>query len=82
MVWDAIYSLHLVGIPKGKTLMVCRISFNVLSLIEGLVSSELSKPKGVVLRIDLVFIEGGICIRPSYLTFVCLRIRKLLQKMS
>ena len=32
------------GIPKGKTLVFCWVSFNVLPLIEGLVSSELSKP--------------------------------------
>ena len=50
------------------------MSFNVLPLIEGLVFPELSKPKGVVLRIALVFIEGGICILPSCLTLVNLRI--------
>ena len=64
MVWDAIYSLHLVGIPKGKTLMVCRISFNVLPLIEGLVSSELSKPEGVVMRVSLV------CTGEAYAYFI------------
>ena len=74
MVWDAISSLHLVGIPKAKTLVVCRISFNVLPLIEGLVSPELSKPKGLVLRISFVFIEEGMCILPSCLTLVSLRI--------
>ena len=56
MVWDAISSLHLVGIPKGKTLVVCRMYFNVLPLIEGFVSPELSKPKGLVLRISFVCI--------------------------
>ena len=50
------------------------MSFNVLPLTEGLVSPELSKAKGVVLRITLVCIEGGICILPSYLTFVSLKI--------
>ena len=47
---------------------------NVLPLTEGLVSSELSKPKGVVLRVALVCIVEGICILPSYLTLVGLRI--------
>ena len=50
------------------------MSFNVLPLIEGLVSPELSKPKGVVLRVALVCIEGGICILPSCLTLVSLSI--------
>ena len=50
------------------------MSFNVLPFIEGLVSPELSKPKGVVLTVALVCIEGGICILPSCLTLVCLRI--------
>ena len=49
------YSLHLV-ISIGKTLVVFWVSCNVLTLIEGLVSPELSKPKGVVLRIALVYI--------------------------
>ena len=57
MVWDDIYLLHYVGIPKGKNLVVCWVSFNVMPLIEGLVSPELNKPKGVVLRITLVFIQ-------------------------
>ena len=63
--------------------MVFWVSFNVLTLIEGLVSPELSKPKGVVLRVALVFIGGGICILLSYLTLVNLRMTfegKLLQK--
>ena len=50
------------------------MSFNVLPLIKGLVSPELSKPKGVVLRIVLVCTEGGICILLSCLTLVSLRI--------
>ena len=50
------------------------MSFNVLPLIEGLVSPELSKTEGVVLRIALACIEGDICILPSYLTLVSLRI--------
>ena len=54
--------------------MICWVSFNVLLLIEGLVSPELSKPNGIVLSIALVCIEGGICILPSCLTLVCLRI--------
>ena len=54
--------------------MVCWVSFNVLPLMEGLVSPELSKPKEVVLMIALVCIEGGICIFPSCLTLVSLRI--------
>ena len=54
--------------------MVCWVSFNVLPLTEGLVSPELSKAKGVVLRITLVCIEGGICILLSCLTLVSLRI--------
>ena len=74
VVWDVIYSLHYVGILKGKTLVVCVVSFNVLPLIEWLVSPELSKPKGVVLRGSLLFIGGGICILPSYLTLVSLRV--------
>ena len=49
------------------------MSFNVLPMIEGLVSPDLSKPKGVVLRIAFVCIEGGICILPSCLTLVSLR---------
>ena len=61
-------------IPKGKTLVVCSVSFNVFPLIEGLVSPDLSKTKGVVLRIALVCIEGFICILPSCLTLVSLRI--------
>ena len=48
--------------------------FNVLPLIEGLVSPELSKLKGVVLRVALLCIEGGICILPSCLNLVSLRI--------
>ena len=52
----------------------CRVSFNVLLLIEGFVSPELSKLKGVVLRIALVCIERGICILASCLTLVILRI--------
>ena len=54
--------------------MVCWVSFNVLPLIEGLVSPELSKPKEVVLMIALVCIEGGICIFPSCLSIENLRI--------
>ena len=50
------------------------VSFNVLPLIEGRVSPELSKTKGVVLRISLVCIEEGICILPSCLTLVSLKI--------
>ena len=49
-------------------------NFNVLPLIEGLVSPEISKTKGVVLRVDLVCIGGSICILPSYLTLLSLRI--------
>ena len=47
---------------------------NVLPLIEGLVSPELSKSKGVVLRISFVCIKGGICILPSCPTLLSLRI--------
>ena len=50
------------------------MSFNVLTLIEGLVPPDLSKPKEVVLTVGLVCIGGGICILPSYLTFVSLKI--------
>ena len=74
MVWEVIYLFHYVGIPKGKTFVVCWVFFHVLPLIEGLVSLELNKPKGVVLRIDSVCIEGGICILPSCLTLVNHRI--------
>ena len=52
--------IALSSISKGKTFVVCWVSFNILSLIEWLVSPELSKPKGIVLRIALVCIEGGI----------------------
>ena len=50
------------------------MSFNVLPLIEGLVSPEISKTKGVVLRVALVCIGGGIFILLSYLTLVSLRL--------
>ena len=50
------------------------MSFNVLPFIEGLVSPALSKLKGVVLRVSLVCIEGGICVLPSCLTLVSRRI--------
>ena len=42
--------------------------------IEGLVSPELSNLKYVVLRIALVCIEEGLCILPSCLTLVSVRI--------
>ena len=48
------------------------MTFDVLPLIEALDSPELSKLKGVILRIGLVYIEGGICILPPYLTLVSL----------
>ena len=57
-----------------KTLVIFMVYFNVLPLIEGLVFPKLSKHKGVVLRVALVCIEGGICIRPSCLTLVSLSI--------
>ena len=63
--------------------MVFWVSFNVLPLIEGLVSPELSKPKGVVLRVALVCIEGGIFVLSSCITLVSLRMTfegKLLRK--
>ena len=66
--------IALSSISKGKTFVVCWVFFHVLPLIEGLVSPELSNPKRVVLRVALVCIEGGICILPSCLTLVCLRI--------
>ena len=50
------------------------VSFNAFPFIEGIVSHELSKLKGVVLRISLMCIEGGICILLSCLTLVSLRI--------
>ena len=50
------------------------MSLNILPSIEGFVSPELSKPKGVVLRIALVCIKGGICILTSYLTLESFRI--------
>ena len=59
---------------KGKSLVVCWVSFNVFPLIEGLDSTTLSKDKGVLLRIVLVCNEGGLCILTSYLTSVSLRI--------
>ena len=37
-----------------RELVVCWVSFNILPLIEGMVSPNLSKIKGVVLRIALV----------------------------
>ena len=52
--------------------MVCWVCFKVFPLIEGLVSPEISKTKGVVLRVALVCIGGGICILPPYLTLVSL----------
>ena len=57
-----------------ETLAAYWVSFNVLPLIEGLVSPELSNSKGVVLMIALVCFEGGIFILPSCLTLVILRI--------
>ena len=50
------------------------MTFDVLPLIEALDSPELSKLKGVILRIGLVYIEGGICILPSCLTLMSIRI--------
>ena len=57
-----------------ETLAAYWVSFNVLPLIEGLVSPELSKPKGVFLGIALVCIERAICILLLCLTLVSLRI--------
>ena len=54
--------------------MVSSVSFNVFPLIEWLVSPKFSKLKGVVLRIALVCIEGGICVLPSCLVIVSLMI--------
>ena len=57
-------------------MVVYWVYFNVLPLIEGIVSPELTKPKGVgvVLRAALVCIGGGICILPSCPTLLSLRI--------
>ena len=49
------------------------MSFIALRLNEGIVSFDLTKPKGVVLRIASVCIEGGICILPSCLALLSLR---------
>ena len=54
--------------------MFCWVTFDVFPLIEALDSPELSKLKGVILKIGLVYIEGGICILPSCLTLVSVRI--------
>ena len=59
---------------ERKTMMVYWVSLIVLPLIDGLISHEMSKPKGVVLRIALVCIERGICLLPSCLTLASLRI--------
>ena len=50
------------------------MSFNVFPLIEGFVPPELSKSKGVVLRVAVVCLGGGIWIVPLYLTLVSLKI--------
>ena len=47
---------------------------NVLSLIEELLCPNIRKQKGVVLRISLLCIVGGVCIHPSCVTLVSLRI--------
>ena len=47
-----------------KSLVVCCVSYMVLILIDGLISPELCRPKGVVLRVSLVCIGGGIWILP------------------
>ena len=48
--------------------------FDILPLIEGLVSPELIKTKGVVFSIDLMCIEGGISILLLCHTLVSVRI--------
>ena len=50
------------------------MSFNILPLIEGLVSPEFNKPKGVFLRVTLVSIGGVICILASCISVVSVRI--------
>ena len=74
VVWDASYSFHLLGIPKGKNLMVCWMSFNLLPLLEGLVSPELSNPKELFLKDTLVCMGGFICIFLPYFSIVSLTI--------
>ena len=50
------------------------VFFNVLPMIVGLFFPEFSKPIWVVLGISSMCIEEGICILPSCLTLVSLRI--------